>query len=68
MAALTRWLEKMRFCEIRVIDVSTTTTEEQRSTDWMKFQSLQDFLDPNDSSKTVEGYPAPMRAVITAQC
>lgn len=67
VAALTRWLEKMRFRDIKVVDVCTTTIEEQRSTDWMKFQSLQDFLDPHDSSKTVEGYPAPMRAVLTAQ-
>lgn len=67
VAALTRWLEKMRFRDIKVIDVCTTTIEEQRSTEWMKFQSLQDFLDPNDSRKTVEGYPAPMRAVLTAQ-
>jgi tRNA (mo5U34)-methyltransferase len=58
----------MRFRDIKVVDVCTTTIKEQRSTDWMKFQSLQDFLDPNDSSKTVEGYPAPMRAVLTAQC
>lgn len=66
VAALVRWLEKMRFRDIKVIDVCKTTTDEQRSTDWMTFQSLQDFLDPGDSSKTVEGYPAPMRAVITA--
>lgn len=66
VAALTRWLEKMRFRDIKVVDVCTTTTNEQRSTDWMTFQSLQDFLDPDDNSKTVEGYPAPMRAVLTA--
>lgn len=66
VAALTRWLEKMRFTDIKVVDVCVTTTDEQRSTDWMTFQSLQDFLDPNDSSKTIEGYPAPMRAVLTA--
>lgn len=66
VAALTRWLEKMRFSDIKVVDVCTTTTDEQRSTDWMTFQSLQDFLDPNDSSKTIEGHPAPMRAVLTA--
>jgi tRNA (mo5U34)-methyltransferase len=66
VAALTRWLEKMRFSDINVIDVCTTTIEEQRSTDWMTFQSLSDFLDPDDHSKTVEGHPAPMRAVLTA--
>jgi tRNA (mo5U34)-methyltransferase len=66
VAALVRWLEKMRFRDIKVIDVCTTTIDEQRSTDWMTFQSLADFLDPTDSSKTIEGYPAPVRAVITA--
>lgn len=66
VSALTRWLEKMRFRDVKVVDVCTTTTDEQRSTDWMTFQSLQDFLDPADQRKTVEGYPAPVRAVITA--
>ena len=31
----------------------------------MKYQSLSDFLDPDDHSKTIEGLPAPMRAVIS---
>lgn len=66
VAALTRWLEKMRFRDVKVVDVCATTTDEQRSTDWMTFQSLQDFLDPADPGKTVEGYPAPVRAVLTA--
>lgn len=67
VAALTNWLTKMRFRDIRVVDVSTTTVQEQRSTDWMQFQSLQDFLDPHDTSKTIEGYPAPKRAVFIAR-
>jgi tRNA (mo5U34)-methyltransferase len=49
------------------VDVSITTVEEQRGTEWMKYQSLSDFLDPNDHSKTIEGLPAPMRAVIVAK-
>ncbi|MBT3425635.1 MAG: tRNA 5-methoxyuridine(34)/uridine 5-oxyacetic acid(34) synthase CmoB [Gammaproteobacteria bacterium] len=54
-------------CEdIKVVDVNVTSTQEQRSTEWMRFQSLADFLDPEDSSKTIEGYPAPVRAVIIA--
>ena len=65
-AMLVNWLKKMRFNDVRVVDVCQTTTQEQRSTDWMRFQSLSDFLDPNDSSKTIEGYPAPRRAIITA--
>ena len=47
--------------------VSVTTVEEQRGTEWMKYQSLSDFLDPEDHSKTIEGLPAPMRAVIVAK-
>ena len=51
---------------VHCIDVTTTTTEEQRSTDWMTFESLPDYLYPQDDSKTIEGYPAPIRAVIIA--
>jgi tRNA (mo5U34)-methyltransferase len=47
--------------------VNLTSTEEQRSTDWMRFHSLADFLDPQDPGKTVEGHPAPRRAIVTAR-
>ena len=63
---LVRMLERVGFTNIRVVDITKTSTEEQRSTDWMTFESLSDFLDPEDSSKTIEGDPAPMRAVIIA--
>jgi tRNA (mo5U34)-methyltransferase len=52
---------------VRIADVCVTTTEEQRRTEWMITESLADFLDPNDHSKTVEGYPAPLRAVLIAR-
>ena len=65
-STLEAWLRKMKFRDIEVIDINTTTTEEQRSTEWMRFHSLSNFLDPEDNSKTIEGYPAPRRAVITA--
>ncbi|MEY8213807.1 MAG: DUF1698 domain-containing protein, partial [Colwellia sp.] len=29
-------------------------------------QSLSDFLDPQDKNKTIEGYPAPQRAIFIA--
>ena len=64
--ALTVWLERLGFVDCKVVDVNTTTTQEQRATEWMTNQSLSDFLDPNDSSLTIEGYPAPKRAVIIA--
>ncbi len=63
---LRRWLTRTGFEAIEVIDVSTTTGSEQRSTPWMTFESLADFLDPNDPALTVEGYPAPVRAIIKA--
>lgn len=65
--ALKNWLEKCGFVDVRIADVSVTTCEEQRRTDWMITESLADFLDPNDSQKTVEGYPAPLRAVLIAR-
>lgn len=65
--ALIGWLEKVGFNEVRCVDVDVTTIEEQRATEWMTYQSLTDFLDPNDPSKTVEGYPAPKRATIIAR-
>jgi tRNA (mo5U34)-methyltransferase len=66
-ATLELWLGKVGFSDIKLIDVTTTSTKEQRSTEWMTFHSLQQFLDPEDSSKTIEGYPAPRRAIFTAR-
>lgn len=66
VATLELWLRRCGFENIRTVDVNTTSLEEQRATDWMHFQSLTDFLDPEDKTKTVEGYPAPRRAIITA--
>ncbi|MBB1487775.1 tRNA 5-methoxyuridine(34)/uridine 5-oxyacetic acid(34) synthase CmoB [Oceanospirillum sediminis] len=65
--ALVLWLEKCGFVNVRVVDISVTSLEEQRSTEWMSYQSLKDFLDPQDPTKTVEGYPAPKRAVVLAE-
>lgn len=65
-ATLVSWLKKVGFINIRVIDETVTTTEEQRRTEWMKFHSLREFLDPNDLSKTAEGHPAPKRAIVLA--
>jgi len=64
---LCSWLKKLKFTDIKVLDVSVTTKQEQRSTQWMSFHSLSDFLDPNDGSKTIEGYPAPLRAIVSAK-
>ena len=65
--ALERWLRRAGFVDVRCVDVSTTIVDEQRSTEWMRFQSLVDFLDPLDPGRTREGLPAPRRAVMLAR-
>ena len=66
IAELVTWLERSRFDAVRVVDTSVTTSEEQRRTDWMPFESLADGLDPDDPSQTIEGWPAPRRVVVIA--
>ena len=65
--ALQLWLEKCGFKDVRIVDVSLTTVDEQRATNWMQFESLADFLDPLDQTRTIEGYPRPLRAVLLAR-
>jgi len=64
---LISWLRKCGFKNPRLVDINHTSTDEQRQTDWMKFHSLAQFLDPTDSRKTVEGHPAPLRGVFVAE-
>lgn len=66
-ALLERMLTRCGFSEVRVVDLAPTTVEEQRSTRWMSFESLPNFLHPDDPNLTVEGYPAPLRAVLLAR-
>jgi len=66
---LKSWLKDANFNNIRVVDVSKTTTAEQRKTPWIgeNAASLEDFLDPLDGSLTIEGYPAPTRAIVICE-
>lgn len=64
--AMQKWLKRCGFKNIKLVDETYTTVDEQRSTDWMQFHSLDDFLDSDDKTKTLEGYPAPLRAIFTA--
>jgi len=66
IAAMTLWLERCGFTEIACVDTNRTSRDEQRSTEWMHFESLADFLDPDDPEKTIEGHPAPLRAIFIA--
>ena len=66
IALLELWLKRLNFNHIRVVDVTATSVQEQRCTAWSKGESLADFLDPQDASRTIEGYPAPLRATLIA--
>ena len=66
---LESWLNDANFNNIRVVDISKTTTAEQRKTSWIgeNGASLEDFLDPLDDSLTIEGYPAPTRVIVVCE-
>jgi tRNA (mo5U34)-methyltransferase len=60
------WLRRCGFKKIECVDINRTSIEEQRQTEWMTFESFANFLDPDNYTKTIEGYPAPLRAVFVA--
>jgi tRNA (mo5U34)-methyltransferase len=69
LSCLINWTKKAKFTDVEVISSTPLTPDEQRLTPWCPppHQSLEDFLDPNDKSKTFEGHPAPMRFCIKAR-
>jgi tRNA (mo5U34)-methyltransferase len=64
---LETWLKRCGYKHIVLLDVTKTTKAEQRSTGWMRFESLSDYLDPSDENFTIEGLPAPRRAIFMAE-
>ncbi|MDH5302234.1 MAG: tRNA 5-methoxyuridine(34)/uridine 5-oxyacetic acid(34) synthase CmoB [Gammaproteobacteria bacterium] len=66
-ATLELWLRRCGFENIVLADLNQTTVHEQRQTDWMQFESLPQFLQPDDHNLTIEGYPAPTRATFIAR-
>ena len=64
---LEAWLRQAGAGDIQLLDVSKTTPEEQRVTAWMQFESLADFLRPEDATKTIEGHPAPHRGIFVCR-
>ena len=64
ISALKNWCMRAGFASFEVLETSLTCKDEQRKTEWIEGQSLEDFLDPDDSSKTIEGYPSPRRVYV----
>ncbi|MFM8340691.1 MAG: tRNA 5-methoxyuridine(34)/uridine 5-oxyacetic acid(34) synthase CmoB [Methylomonas sp.] len=64
---LMLWMRRCGFKSIRLVNVTKTTIEEQRSTEWMQFYSLENFLDKDNQDLTCEGLPAPVRAIVIAE-
>ncbi len=64
LPALLKQLKALQFNNIQVIDIAQTTIQEQRVTDWSSPKSLAHFLDPDNKKITIEGYPAPIRAML----
>ena len=62
--ALKNWCERAGFKNIELLSIKKTDFDEQRKTDWILGESLGDFLDKNDTNKTIEGYPAPKRVYL----
>lgn len=64
---LANWLTRSGFSFVELFDAHPMSSEEQRRTEWMEFESYQDFIDDRNPAKTVEGYPAPWRIYLSAQ-
>ena len=67
-ACLKNWMIRCGFADVQIVSRQTMSSEEQRRTDWMVFESYADFIDPENPELTIEGYPAPLRVILTGVC
>ena len=67
ISCFKNWLNRAGFVDIEVLEITQTDSEEQRATKWSFEVSLSEMLDPNDPTKTIEGYPAPKRVYLKAK-
>ncbi len=63
IAALQGWCERAKFKDFEILAERKTDLDEQRKTDWIYGQSLNDFLS-SDADSTIEGYEPPKRVYI----
>lgn len=67
ISALENWLTRAGFCDINIIAIKKTDLDEQHKSEWIDGQSLECFLNPNDSNQTIEGFSAPKRIYLKAK-
>jgi tRNA (mo5U34)-methyltransferase len=65
-ACLANWLTRAGFTDVKIFFSHPMSSQEQRRTEWMVFESYEDFIDKSDPSLTVEGYSAPIRIFVKA--
>ena len=63
LKALLNWIERAKFSSVEFIGKRYTTTNEQRKTEWIEGESLESFLN-KDQTKTIEGYEPPLRVYL----
>ncbi|MCA8959005.1 MAG: tRNA 5-methoxyuridine(34)/uridine 5-oxyacetic acid(34) synthase CmoB [Planctomycetes bacterium] len=66
-SCLQNWLRRSRFVDVDTFYAAPLSTAEQRRTEWAPIDSLAEFLDPHDPTRTVEGHPAPWRIYARAR-
>ena len=66
-SCLINWVKRAGFQHSLVVFDEMLQTEEQRPSKWAPIKSLENFLDPEDPTKTIEGHPAPKRIYLRAK-
>ncbi len=65
-SCLYNWLVRAGFKQVDLFCSHPMSNQEQRRTEWMNFESYEDFIDNNRTHLTIEGYPAPWRVFLKA--
>ena len=61
------WAKTAGFTDVELVSVERLTPEEQRRTELSPYESLKDYLNPDNHEFTIEGHPAPLRAVVVGR-
>ncbi len=66
-SCLLSWLNKAGFVDCKLFSAVPMSAAEQRPTEWMTFESYENFISTENPQLTVEGYPAPWRLLASAR-